>query len=355
MSGPTRVMLTPEAFSRPTGGVRRYAIELEAAVRSFADVERLGRGVGERLTPVVGRRAATAVARSWSDVSGRRSARSGDVVHSCYYDCSPLGRHLPLFVTFHDCIHERFVPGFKTKVLARDKRLSVERATKVISVSQSTAADVAQFYGLDAERSIVIAPPVSDAFTSEHDTSSTAADGVPFLLHVGARQGYKNFTLLLRAVAATSLDLRVVGGGQFTSSERAEMVSLGLGPEQVRLIVAPSDRALAALYRSSAALVCPSEFEGFGYPAAEALCVGTRVIASDGGSLSEFGRYGAVTFPANNLDALVEVLSSLGSVRRPCHEAAAAAFSRERFVREIFTVYTTCSPARRATERSNQR
>jgi glycosyltransferase involved in cell wall biosynthesis len=60
--------------------------------------------------------------------------------------------------------------------------------------------------------------------------------------------------------------------------------------------VAPED--LPALYAGAIALTLPSRFEGFGFPALEAMACGTAVIASTAGALPEIvGSAGVLLSP----------------------------------------------------------
>jgi glycosyltransferase involved in cell wall biosynthesis len=59
--------------------------------------------------------------------------------------------------------------------------------------------------------------------------------------------------------------------------------------ERVSVLPMLDDRTLAAVYRRAAAVVMPSEREGFGLPLIEALACGTPVVASDLPVLREVG------------------------------------------------------------------
>ena len=181
---------------RPTGGIRRYATELERAIGTFGHSERIGEGLGLRVSALAGSRVGGTVARMAVDAQTEFLSRRADIAHSVYYDCSVLGKRMPLVATFHDCIHERFsmTGRFRSSALARFKRLSVSRARFVVSVSQSTARDVAEFYGLEPDRSVVISPPVGDVFTT-YAGGSSEGESVPFYMFVGRRDSYKNWGL----------------------------------------------------------------------------------------------------------------------------------------------------------------
>ena len=60
----------------------------------------------------------------------------------------------------------------------------------------------------------------------------------------------------------------------------------------------PPDNLLEALYNGAVALLFPSRFEGFGWPAIEAQACGCPVLCSDAGSLGEVvGNSGFVRGP----------------------------------------------------------
>jgi len=66
------------------------------------------------------------------------------------------------------------------------------------------------------------------------------------------------------------------------------------------------DDELAALYTGAHALVLPSEAEGFGLPAVEALACGTPVVAADGPSLREVLDGRATFVEAGDVAGLVD-------------------------------------------------
>jgi glycosyltransferase involved in cell wall biosynthesis len=76
------------------------------------------------------------------------------------------------------------------------------------------------------------------------------------------------------------------------------------------------DEALMpALYHNAAAVLYPTLYEGFGFPALEAQAFGTPVLFSALGSLAELQGPGAVVLPPEDLDARVSVRRRLVAER----------------------------------------
>jgi glycosyltransferase involved in cell wall biosynthesis len=57
--------------------------------------------------------------------------------------------------------------------------------------------------------------------------------------------------------------------------------------------------------------IVPSVYEGFGFPAAEAMACGVPVVASDGGALPEVVGNAGVVVPARNERALAGAIDAL--------------------------------------------
>jgi len=120
----------------------------------------------------------------------------------------------------------------------------------------------------------------------------------------------------------------------------AHLVMVGKGPEeeQVRAMLADAPRVRWLGYRPDAAavmkaldvLAVPSHWEGFGLVAAEALAVGTPVVAADASSLPEIVRHGeeGLLVPPRDPAALADALVALG--RDPASRARMAAAGVER-------------------------
>lgn len=216
------------------------------------------------------------------------------IVHETYYARHTVApKHCPVVVTAHDMIHELFSGEFsgrdKTTLL---KRLAIERADHVICVSESTRRDLIRLFGVpEAKLSVVHlgCKPFASAHIS--DIGSNSNEGKPYLLYVGSRVGYKNFSGLLRALAASprlknDFDVLTFGGGGFSANEQAFIRELGYDSSQVRQI-GGDDAVLGRLYTNARAFVYPSLYEGFGLPPLEAMAHSCPVISSNTSSMPE--------------------------------------------------------------------
>jgi len=138
----------------------------------------------------------------------------------------------------------------------------------------------------------------------------------PFVLHVGSHLPRKRVDVLLDAFAAVverRPDLSLVQVGPLFGSALAVRIDrLGIGPNVVKFTGLTRPQ-LADLYRRAAAVLVPSEAEGFGLPVIEALSCGAAVVASDIPVLREVGGDALVFRPVGDVpgwaDAVLRVLA----------------------------------------------
>jgi glycosyltransferase involved in cell wall biosynthesis len=212
-----------------------------------------------------------------------------DVVHETYYSSvgsAPKG--IPAVLTVFDMIHEIYAAE-SSQGVSSEKRAAVSRADHVICISRQTRQDLIELFRCPPDKVSVIhlaaAAPASGA-----NRTPIAAPDAPFLLFVGLRAGYKNFSGLLAAMAASpalSRDFRIVafGGGPFSAAETRAIGDAGLTGRVIQL--GGDDAMLDELYYRATALVYPSRYEGFGLPPLEAMARGCPVVSSNTSSLPE--------------------------------------------------------------------
>jgi glycosyltransferase involved in cell wall biosynthesis len=217
-----------------------------------------------------------------------------DIVHETYFSPFRLGPgRAKRVVTIHDMIHEKFPEYFPdADRMARYKARAVERADRVICVSEATRRDAMEIMRVPSEKITVIHHGFSLRGSKEVAASIIPQlPANPFLLYVGHRSGYKNFQQLINVIG-NSLFLRsnfkliCFGGGTFNDHERAAMAKLRLGDGQV-IHMQGDDDVLSALYTGARAFIYPSLYEGFGIPPLEAMLHNCPVVCSNTSSIPE--------------------------------------------------------------------
>ena len=139
----------------------------------------------------------------------------------------------------------------------------------------------------------------------------------PYLLYVGNRERYKNFTWLLPAIAPLlqqrNVALICAGGGAFNLEEQMLIQSLHIGA-YVKQQPIDCDRMLQQLYQSAQAFLFPSLYEGFGIPILEAFACRCACVLSNTSSLPEIAGEAAIYFhPESNesiINAVEQVISN---------------------------------------------
>ncbi len=237
-----------------------------------------------------------------------------DLVHETYYASKPaLAQGYKRVLTVYDMIHELFPAEFHPNDRVHiDKALAVARADHIICISEHTRRDLIRILGVPHEKTSVIHLGFSLRPTGAEVDPPVRR---PFLLYVGARGSYKNFTCLLRAYAASDwlmkdFDLVAFGGGPINAKETELIRQLAIPPENVRLLQGGDD-ILAGLYLRAAAFVYPSLYEGFGIPPLEAMSFDCPVVCSNASSIPEVVGNAAMLFDPDSTEDLCQALAAV--------------------------------------------
>lgn len=220
-------------------------------------------------------------------------------------------------------------PGDTKTYLAR--KLLFRSTDRFLAISESTAHDVVEFWGVLPQRVTVVGSGVSDVFRST-DTP-TIAPSTRFVLAVGRRDPRKQTAFLIKMFARLPSSLRerlklvVVCrlDDEIARVWRALASKEGLQDDQLVLTGLVDDAHLRDLYRTCEVFVEPSLFEGFGLPLAEAAACGAVTICSKTSSMPEIVQTSENLFDPTDLaeaTALLEAaLTDLG-LRTRLREAA---------------------------------
>jgi glycosyltransferase involved in cell wall biosynthesis len=272
----------------------------------------------------------------------------------------PLVR-CPSVVTIHDCIHlmfPQYLPNWMAHGYARASiEMAARRATRVLTVSESSKRDILRFVDADPSKIDVI----YNAYDERFGVEPLEEDVVRvreryqlqdrFVLYAGTVKPHKNLERLIEAfnlVRQRGLeDLKLVMIGDDISKYAAlrRAVHKHQLHKYVRFLGYLPEETLAVMYRLAGLFVFPSLYEGFGLPPLEAMASGTPVVTSNLSSLPEVVGDAAVLVdpydPAALADGMFRVLSdpSLQADLRRKGLARARLFSWEESARRVRGIY----------------
>lgn len=231
-----------------------------------------------------------------------------DVLHLTYYK-PPVRRRrrLPVLVTVHDMIPELYPKMTSSKDPAvLWKKDAVLAADHVICDSHNTKKELLNHLKLCESKLSVVhlgVRPFTGAIPGRQHSR-------PYVLYVGKRDGYKNFSTLIKAIGARKLlresfDVVALGGPTFSQEERTEISRANV---QAYRYAGGDDTLLAAFYRHAAAFIYPSLHEGFGMPPLEAMTQLCPVIASSESSIPEVVGDAAMLADPRDVDAMADAI-----------------------------------------------
>lgn len=287
----------------------------------------------------------------------RAHKRGIDLLH-CTEGSLPWWQPVPTVVTLHDTLAWTEHDGSAWARFYWDHLMprALARCAAIITISECSRRDIlARWPALEPKLSVIphginaayldaqAQPPRSDLQLQLGDR--------PYLVYLGGPLPRKRFDWALKVLQAMNMpELQLVACGMGAAARPAAQAMV---PAELRdrVSFAPflADEHLLALYRGATAVLYPTLYEGFGFPAIEAQASGTPAIFSALGSLAELVGPMADIVPPEDLGAWVAAVRralALGPERPIRAEAArawATRFSWARSSQDHLRVYERAS------------
>jgi glycosyltransferase involved in cell wall biosynthesis len=291
-----RVAIDGRTLQEHNSGIARVVGNILPTLADRADVQlllddRLSRRLNADVpakVEVVRLRAPLPRGPAWLQLAVPAHLRGSDCVFHCPFYALPYLQPVPMVVTFHDLTFEHeqnWLPPHKRVTWRTQARHAARTARRILTDSRVVRTEVIERYGVPEERVIAVSLSVDRAFKSQPDGTMLAARleamGLtrPYVVAIGGarRRNLAAAVEAMRIVHRQGLDHELVVVG-------AEPVP----PEPWLRCVGAVDDATLALVLAGAEVFCfPTQYEGFGMPAVEALACGTGVICARVGSLLE--------------------------------------------------------------------
>ena len=242
--------------------------------------------------------------------------RKVDVVH-CTEGTLSLWQPKPTVVTVHDTLSWEDRHDTRMAEVYFDRLLpaALKKCAAIVTISESSKTDILNRWPWLESKLTVIPHGIEEAyFTNDQpslptDLLTEIGEG-PYLIYLGGPMERKRFKWALEVLTKTaqaSLKLVACGFG----AEARKTANNQLPPHLQRRVVFAnflSDSELRALYRGASAVLYPTLYEGFGFPAIEAQASGVPAIFSALGSLKELIGPLAMVVPPHDLNAWVNAV-----------------------------------------------
>ncbi len=232
-----------------------------------------------------------------------------------------------------------FYPIAMQKIVSR-------RLDHIITVSENSKHMNNKYFGVPCHRQTV-------AYNGLDRTIFRPLPGIKRkkgkILFVGnVEDGKKGFAYAAKALRLVTHDvsLTVVDGGA-PHHQKTDILlkNLGIG-ERVFFTGKITEEQLVRHYNEAELVLVPSTYEGFGFPAAEAMSCGAPVIVSDGGALPEVVGNAGIVVPARDHRALADAINHtlddrtlLSRMSKGGIERVRTHFTWENTVRTMVSVY----------------
>ncbi|MHB8276118.1 MAG: glycosyltransferase family 4 protein [Candidatus Humimicrobiaceae bacterium] len=237
-----------------------------------------------------------------------------DIFHPTYYKDYFLDfiSNKPFVLTIYDLIAEIYPHYLENEQhLVKAKKRLLEKAIKVIAISENTKKDVINFYGIDEKKIKVIhLGGTLNNINYLCSINDVLLDSIPkrYILFVGNREAYKNFIFFVKSASkllAKDKNLYIIcaGGSNFSKEEIELFGRLKINDRITQIRI--DDNILSYLYRNALVFAFPSLYEGFGIPILEAFSCNCPVILSNSSSFPEVAGDAALYFDPEDEDVFL--------------------------------------------------
>lgn len=213
-------------------------------------------------------------------------------------------------LTVHDMIPEMFPKYFqRDDFQIVNKKILCPLASAIHVPSQQTKEDLVNILKINPDKITVIPHGAPNTPSTIHPSLFA----FPYILYVGARWEYKNFTQFAEECAIVierHPELHIIcTGSPFSEEEQKQLSEHKITQHFIQLF--SSEQDLVSLYQNAVAFVFPSAYEGFGMPILEAFSCGCPVFLNNASCFPEVGGDAALYFDINRRGELAEQIVSL--------------------------------------------
>jgi len=313
----------------PRHGIARYTMNLIRGLKGHADIHLLIHSKeAERFfrseTPWIDRYILTHVPFANPLDSIELSVRIPpiyDVVHFTSFSV-PLRLPHRSVVTIHDLIHLKEGSSWLHKIYYKTVvRRALKKCSLIISVSEWTKNDLIKEFTIDPAKICVIPNGLESQWFAESPIVPSESKfrqsrnlQTNYICCVSNIKPHKNLQTLL-----SSCEELWNQGHQFELAlaigQDRLPPSLKINPlylPRIKTLTQLSEQELMALYRYALVTISPSQYEGYGFPVAESLAMGTPVVLSRTSAHAEFEGEGLNFYePFNSSSQLEQALRPL--------------------------------------------
>lgn len=249
-----------------------------------------------------------------------------DLFHSPISYISP-GVRIPYLLTVHDLRFAHYPESYKKMrwhFLRYAIPRSLERAEKIIAVSNFTKNDMISSLGINPDKIVVIHEGIDAKLFSRHYDDEEAEQirkrlelPARYLFSVGHLEPRKNYVRLLQAFSIlkhTVADLPalvIVGKKNWRAEQVKKAIRRYRLQKEVMMLDFVDAHSLPFLYQNAVAFIAPSVFEGFGFTPLESMAAGVPVAAANASSYPEICGDAALYFDPYNPDDMAEKIRQL--------------------------------------------
>jgi len=228
--------------------------------------------------------------------------------------------------------------------------VNIERADRIISISQHTKNDIVEYFGVPEDKVSVVyigcdSPCVMDGRELSRHLKEFGLGGIEYVYFpVGTFEPRKNMLRTIDAFNKTNprpgrIKLVVSGVGD------RNWLSGQSSTEDVIFVRWNSDEGRNALYQGACFVVYPSLYEGFGMPVVESMGNGKAVLTSNSSSLREIADgYAHMVDPedvdsiSHGMDKIFKDIDYRNELERKSR-IRAGDFTWEKMVEQTYDVY----------------
>ena len=229
----------------------------------------------------------------------------------------PITRDLDIALAAADTFGLRLLIKRWHSFLRMQKQVIRQLAHKV-TVSHAARADIESAFGLPSQSLHVIHNGIDlDRFKpASHEVETKKDRPTPTIMTTASADSpLKGLDTLLRAFALVLHDeplvrLTLIGALKPDGDTRKliEHLKIGHAIDEKGRVTAEE---MVSLYQSATLAVVPSVYEGFGFPAGEAMACGVPLVSTSGGALPEVVGDAGITVPVQDPGAMAAAITAL--------------------------------------------